>query len=88
MDEIALTTLDNPFNPFSDFTNWWLYDQACGYGTCEYLDKIAKTSDSFGDEMNRKIIRDAMYEIEQYDPLGIRKVITKAEADAKFGVND
>lgn len=79
--EVALTTLDNPHDPFTDWENWWLYDQACGYKTCEYLDNIAKTSPDLGDEYNKKIIRDAMYEIEANDPLGIRKVVTRKKPD-------
>ncbi len=41
----ALTTFDNPFNPFSDFTQWFLYDEKKGYHSTAYLGRIARTSD-------------------------------------------
>ena len=39
----ALTTFDNPFNPFDQFDDWYLFDVEKGYCSCGYLDRIAKT---------------------------------------------
>ena len=33
---VAITTFDNPFNPFTQFTEWLLFDKEKGYTTCEY----------------------------------------------------
>ena len=41
----ALTTFDNPYNPFEQFSDWFLFDVEKGYNTCAYLDRIAHTSD-------------------------------------------
>ena len=43
-----LTTIDNPFNPFDQFDEWFAYDVSKGYHTCSYLARIAKTSDEIG----------------------------------------
>ena len=43
----ALTTFDNPYNPFEQFSDWFLFDVEKGYNTCAYLDRIAHTSDQF-----------------------------------------
>ena len=43
--DYMLTTFDNPYNPFDDFTLWWLYDKEHGYNTCEKIARIAKLSD-------------------------------------------
>ena len=43
--DCMLTTFDNPYNPFDDFTLWLLYDKEQGYNTCERLARIAKLSD-------------------------------------------
>ena len=51
-DAYRLTTFDNPFDPFEQFTSWFLYDEEKGYHTCAYLGRIARTSDALTDEEN------------------------------------
>lgn len=67
----ALSTKDNPFNPLSQFDSWFLYDIEKHYNSCEYLARIAKTSEQFSDPENDKIIESAIDEIIKYDPLNI-----------------
>ena len=38
-----LTTVDNPFDPFEQFTSWFMFDEEKGYHTCSYLGRIART---------------------------------------------
>ena len=52
--ECALTTFDNPYNPFEQFTAWFLFDETKGYHTCAYLGRIARTSGQLSDEENNK----------------------------------
>lgn len=63
----ALTTVDNPYDPFDQFDSWFMYDTDKGYNSCGYLDRIAKTSDQFSDEENRKEIERAIDEIIKFD---------------------
>lgn len=37
-----LTTIDNPFDPFEQFTSWLLFDEEKGYHSCSYLGRIAR----------------------------------------------
>ena len=76
---VAITTFDNPYNPFEDFTSWFLYDVEKGYNTCAYLDRIAKTSDQLSEEENRQEIERAIDEIIQYDFMNIYKKVIKNE---------
>lgn len=72
----ALTTLDNPYNPFENFDSWYLYDMTMGYNCSSYLARIARTSDQFTDEENEIEIERAIDEILKYDFSGIyRKVV-------------
>lgn len=67
----ALSTKDNPYNPFEDFNKWLSYDIDMGYGSCDYVGRIAKTSNSMTeDEYNDEVER-AIDEIIKYNPLGI-----------------
>lgn len=70
----ALTTFDNPFDPFEQFTSWFKFDEANGYQSTSYLARIARTSDEFTEEENNKEIERAIDEIIKYD---FRHIYTK-----------
>lgn len=36
-----LTTVDNPYDPFTQFDKWFQYDNLHGYSTCCYLARVA-----------------------------------------------
>lgn len=75
--ECRLTTFDNPFDPFDDFTSWWLFDNEKGYNTCGYLDRIAHVSDDMTQkEINEEIER-AIDEIILFNPLNIYKKVKR-----------
>ena len=38
----ALTTFDNPYDPFEQFTQWFMFDEEKGYHTTAYLGRIAR----------------------------------------------
>lgn len=71
-----LSTIDNPFNPFEQFTSWHLFDKEKGHNCCEYLMRIANVSDELSDEESDEEIERAIDEIIKYD---IRKIYTKVE---------
>ena len=77
MTKCLLTTFDNPFDPFEQFTSWFLFDVEKGYNSCAYLDRIAKTSDQFTDKENAKEIERAIDEIIKYDFRNIYKKVKK-----------
>lgn len=69
--KFALTTSDNPFNPFTQFSEWFDYDMEKGYNSCAYLARIAKLADSLSEgEVDDEIER-AIDEIIQYDFMNI-----------------
>ncbi len=74
-----LTTFDNPYDPFTQFSRWFLFDTEKGYDTCAYLGRIARTSDEFTDEETERANESAIDEIIKYDFRNIyRKVYAKA----------
>ena len=44
-NDCRLTTFDNPFDPFEQFTLWHLFDDEKGYNTCGKMDRISNYSD-------------------------------------------
>jgi len=74
-DKCALTTFDNPYNPFTQFSKWFLFDTEKGYNSCAYLGRIARTSEEFTEEENEREIERAIDEIIRYDFMNIYKKI-------------
>ena len=61
---LALTTSDNPNDPVTEFDDWWEFDvKEKGYKTCEYIARIAATSDMLSDKENEEEIDRAIKEI-------------------------
>lgn len=59
----ALTTVDNPFDPFSQFQAWMEYDRAAGYDTPSYLGRIVITSEHLSDADQADAVSQAIDEI-------------------------
>ena len=76
-NEYMLTTNDNPYSPFDEFTLWLLFDKQKGYDTCEYLARIAQLPDDLSEKEAEEEAERAMDQIIMYDPFGIYKKVTK-----------
>lgn len=76
-NECMLTTFDNPFDPFEQFTSWFLFDVEKGYNTCSYLGRIAHLTDDMTDLETNEEIERAIDDIIKYDFMNIYKKVTK-----------
>ena len=68
-DHHMLTTLDNPFDPFEDFTSWYMFDCEKGYNTSSRLARIANidsemTQKEVDEELERVIDLIVKYDFE------------------------
>lgn len=72
-----LTTFDNPFDPFEQFTSWYLFDVEKGYNTCSYLARIAHFSDDMTEKEEDEENERAIDEIIRLNPLNIYKKVVK-----------
>ena len=79
MAQYALTTVDNPYNPFEQFDAWYRFDEDKGYHSCAYLARIAQTSDQLSPAENNDEVERAIDDILRYDPLGIYVKVTSNE---------
>ena len=77
MTKVALTTFDNPYDPFDEFESWFLFDVEKGYNSCSYVARIAKLSDQLSDQENEEETERAIDEIIKYDFLNIYKKVKR-----------
>ena len=85
-NECMLTTLDNPYNYFTEFSSWFMFDVEKGYNTCSYLARIAKLSDDFTEKETNEAIERAIDEIIKYDFMNIYKKVYRNDHDTKSTV--
>ena len=83
MGKYMLTTFDNPYNPFTDFENWFLFDASKGYNTCGMLARIADTIDSSSDEAKDELVDIAMDDLVSADPLNLFVKVTEQSFEEK-----
>lgn len=72
-----LTTFDNPFDPFEQFNDWFLFDIEKGYNSCGYLARIAKITNEMSQREIDQEIERAIDEIIDNDFLNLYKKVTK-----------
>jgi hypothetical protein len=69
--EHMLSTADNPWNPWTNYDEWYQFDQSMGYNTPGFLARIANTSLDLSEPLQSQAIEDAINEIVQQNVLGI-----------------
>ena len=81
-NDYMLTTIDNPFNPYTHFDEWFAFDVRNGYNTSSYLARIVRTSDELSEADQEVARRNAIDEIVKQNVLGIYKKIYKTDKGA------
>ncbi len=76
-----LTTIDNPFDPFEQFSSWFLFDVEKGYNSCGKLARIANVSESMSETEFNNEIDSAIDKLIKVDFLDIYKKVTKEVPD-------
>lgn len=81
--DCMLTTFDNPYDPFDQFTLWLMFDKEKGYNSCEYLARIIQLSDDLTEKEVQEETERAIDEIIMFDPLNIYKKVTRESFDSE-----
>jgi hypothetical protein len=71
--EHMLTTIDNPFDYFTQFDEWLIFDKQKGYNSCEKLARIAQIKDEMTSIEEDAEIERAIDEIIKHDILNVFK---------------
>ena len=82
-NECMLTTFDNPFDPFEQFTSWFLFDVEKGYNTCSYLGRIVNLKEDMTQKEENEEVERAIDEIIMINPLNIYKKVWRKAVETK-----
>ena len=74
-----LTTVDNPYDPFTQFDEWYAFDERSGYQTTGLLARIIVTSNDISDEQYEQAIEDAIEEIVTENVSGVHRRVQAGE---------
>jgi hypothetical protein len=75
MIEYMLTTVDNPYDPFTEFDEWYSFDEGHGYHSTGLLARVIDTSDDLSEADQSAAIADAIDEVVRENVLGIFRKI-------------
>ncbi len=53
-----LTTIDNPYSPFTEWTQWYLEDLRLGYDTCGLVARLSGSANELNDEAELAVMSD------------------------------
>jgi hypothetical protein len=77
-EEFMLTTIDNPYDPFTEWDSWYAFDEQMNYHTTGLLGRLALTSNELTDEENDLAIEHAVNDIFKLFP-GLYKRVKKSK---------
>lgn len=77
MIKSMLTTVDNPYDPFIDFDDWYRFDQEHNYFSCEKLAEILPDLNDSNEVESVRITEAAIDYIVKNDPLNIYTKVQK-----------
>jgi len=73
--EYMLTTVDNPYDPFTQWDEWFAWDQNAGYHTPGLLARVARLGDDLPDGDQNLAIQQAIDEIVRENVLGVHRKV-------------
>lgn len=80
-NDCALTTVDNPFDPFTQFDSWFQFDVEKGYYSCSRLARVAELSDDMTEQEVSEAIESAIDTIIKYDITDMYKKVNRTTKD-------
>lgn len=80
VQQVAITTVDNPYDVFTQFDEWNAWDLSMGYGTCAYLARVVRSSDELSVTDQDLALEYGIDEIIREDVLSLyKKVVSDRE---------
>lgn len=77
MVEYMVTTVDNPWNPFTQFKEWYQFDLVAGYHTPSYLARLTVSSDELSEADQLLANNSACEEIVRENINGMYRLVSR-----------
>jgi hypothetical protein len=77
--EFMLTTVDNPYDPFTQWDEWFAWDQNAGYHTPGLLARVAQLGEDLPDSVQHQVIQQAIDDIVRENVLGVHRKVKRGE---------
>ena len=77
MQDVMLTTFDNPFNPFDNYDAWRAYDIASGHHTEAYLARVVVLSPDTSEVDQELAIEEAIDSIIKENVTGLHRKVSR-----------
>lgn len=77
--EYMLTTVDNPYDPFTQWDEWYSWDQTAGYNTPSILARVTRLGENLLDGDQHLAIQDAIDEIVKENILGVMRKVKEGD---------
>lgn len=77
--EYMLTTVDNPFDPFTQWNEWFAWDENAGYHTPGLLARIAHQSADLSESDQHLAVQEAIDECVEINTLGVLRKVKRGD---------
>lgn len=85
--EYMLTTVDNPYDPFTQWDEWLSWDDRAGYNTPGLLARITRMSPDLSEADQTQAVQMAIDEIVEMNVLGVLKKVKRGDVIAAAPAN-
>lgn len=83
--QYMLTTVDNPYDPFTQWAEWFAFDESSGYHTCSLLARLTYTSDELSETDQEIAIQTAIDEIVRENVSGMHRKVSRENVQTLLG---
>jgi hypothetical protein len=80
---VWITTVDNPFDPFTQWERWFNFDEQCGYRTCARVAAFAHTSEeNLSPYENEELTNSAINRLYEFYGDKVYRIVVEGETVA------
>lgn len=77
--EYMLTTYDNPYDPFTQWDEWFMWDMRAGYHTPGLLARVSHSSGDLSEADQYLAVQDAIDEVVRENVSGVHRKVKRGE---------